>query len=230
MSAAHSSTRPSRSRSSARRWHAARCSAPCSWRSPRWWRRRRAKRATSCWPSWSRAGAPRRSRSPDRAGAFDPALVTVTADGDALTGTVERVVDAGAADDLLVAARGADGVALYAVDAAAAEVQRSPLVTLDLTRPQATVTLSGAAGSAGGGSGRGRARHRACTAGRFGAAGRRAGRRGPASAGSVGRLCEVAGCSSAGRSDRSRPSSTSWRTCSSTSSTRGRRPTTRCGL
>ena len=62
------------------------------------------------------------------------------------TGTVERVVDAGAADDLLVAARGADGVALYAVDAAAAEVQRSPLATLDLTRPQATVTLSGAAG------------------------------------------------------------------------------------
>jgi alkylation response protein AidB-like acyl-CoA dehydrogenase len=37
-------------------------------------------------------------------------------------------------------------VALYAVDAAAAEVQCSPLVTLDLTRPQATVTLSGAAG------------------------------------------------------------------------------------
>ena len=82
----------------------------------------------------------------DRAGAFDPALVTVTADGDVLTGTVERVVDAGAADELLVAARGADGVALYAVDAAAAEVQCSPLVTLDLTRPQATVTLSGAAG------------------------------------------------------------------------------------
>ena len=82
----------------------------------------------------------------DRAGAFDPATVTVTADGDALTGTVERVVDAGAADDLLVAARGADGVALYAVDASASGVQRSPLVTLDLTRPQATVQLSGAPG------------------------------------------------------------------------------------
>ena len=54
------------------------------------------------------------------------------------TGTVERVVDAGAADDLLVAARGAEGVALYVVDAAAPEVQRSPLVTFDLTRPQAT--------------------------------------------------------------------------------------------
>ena len=80
----------------------------------------------------------------DRAGA--PEAVTVTADGEALTGTVERVVDAGAADDLLVAARGADGVALYAVDAAGPGVQRTPLVTLDLTRPQATIQLSGAPG------------------------------------------------------------------------------------
>ncbi len=83
---------------------------------------------------------------PDRAGAFDPAAVTVTADGDSLTGTVERVVDAGAADELIVAARGAEGVALYAVDASASGVQRSPLITLDLTRPQATVQLSGATG------------------------------------------------------------------------------------
>jgi alkylation response protein AidB-like acyl-CoA dehydrogenase len=82
----------------------------------------------------------------DRAGAFDPAAVTVTADGDALTGTVDRVVDAGAADDLLVAARDADGVALYAVDAATSGVKRSPLSTLDLTRPQAGVTLAGAPG------------------------------------------------------------------------------------
>ena len=82
----------------------------------------------------------------DRAGAFDPATVQVTADGEALTGVVERVVDAGAADDLLVAARGADGVSLYAVDASGTAVQRDPLVTLDLTRPQATVRLSGAPG------------------------------------------------------------------------------------
>jgi alkylation response protein AidB-like acyl-CoA dehydrogenase len=81
---------------------------------------------------------------PDRAGALGE--VSVTADGDSLTGTVERVVDAGAADDLLVAARNADGLALYAVDAAAAGVQRTPLVTLDLTRPQATVQLSSAPG------------------------------------------------------------------------------------
>jgi alkylation response protein AidB-like acyl-CoA dehydrogenase len=80
----------------------------------------------------------------DRAGV--PTEVSVTADGDALTGTVERVVDAGAADDLLVAARSAEGVALYAVDDAGPGVERSPLVTLDLTRPQATVRLSGAPG------------------------------------------------------------------------------------
>ena len=80
----------------------------------------------------------------DRAGAFDPAAVAVTADNDALTGTVERVVDGGAADDLLVAAAGADGPSLYAVDAAGPGVQRTPLTTLDPTRPQATIRFSGA--------------------------------------------------------------------------------------
>ncbi|GAA2569958.1 acyl-CoA dehydrogenase family protein [Mycolicibacterium diernhoferi] len=80
---------------------------------------------------------------PDRAGAFDPAAVTVTGT-DALTGTVERVVDADDADELLVAATGPDGVGLYAVDASSTAVQRTPLVTLDLTRPQATVELAGA--------------------------------------------------------------------------------------
>ncbi len=82
----------------------------------------------------------------DRAGAFDPGDVTVTAtrsgEGWVLTGTVDRVVDATVADELLVAATGPDGVALFAVDATG--VARTPLVTLDLTRPQATVTLDGA--------------------------------------------------------------------------------------
>ncbi|BBY44840.1 acyl-CoA dehydrogenase [Mycolicibacterium celeriflavum] len=82
----------------------------------------------------------------DRAGVFEPDAVTVTADGDALSGTVAQVVDGGAADVLLVAARGSDGVALYAVDTAAGEVQRTPLATLDLTRPEANVTFSGASG------------------------------------------------------------------------------------
>jgi alkylation response protein AidB-like acyl-CoA dehydrogenase len=84
----------------------------------------------------------------DRAGAFDPAVVAVTAahSGEqwTLTGTVERVVDGGAADDLLVAANGPDGVALFAVEAAGPGVDRTSLVTLDLTRPQATVAFSGA--------------------------------------------------------------------------------------
>ncbi|MDT5400284.1 MAG: hypothetical protein QOK33_3515, partial [Mycobacterium sp.] len=80
----------------------------------------------------------------DRAGAFDPEAVTATASGDTLTGTVEWVVDAGAADELLVAAKGPDGVALYAVDAAGQGVKRTPLVTLDLTRPQANVEFTDA--------------------------------------------------------------------------------------
>jgi alkylation response protein AidB-like acyl-CoA dehydrogenase len=80
---------------------------------------------------------------PDSAGAFDAAAVTVTGP-DRLTGRVERVVDADAADELLVAATGPEGVALYAVDANGPDVQRSPLVTLDLTRPQATVELNDA--------------------------------------------------------------------------------------
>jgi alkylation response protein AidB-like acyl-CoA dehydrogenase len=83
----------------------------------------------------------------DRAGVFDPAGVTVTAsDSGALTGVVEHVVDGGAADDLLVAATGPDGTGLYAVDAAGPGVERNPLATLDLTRPQATIRLTGAPG------------------------------------------------------------------------------------
>ena len=84
----------------------------------------------------------------DQAGGFDPAAVAVTAagSGDAwtLTGTVERVVDAGAADDLLVAATNADGVALYAVDAAGPGVARTTLLVIDPTRPQADVSLADA--------------------------------------------------------------------------------------
>jgi alkylation response protein AidB-like acyl-CoA dehydrogenase len=84
----------------------------------------------------------------DVAGEFDAAAVTVDAapthQGWALTGTVPRVVDAGAADSLLVAAKGPDGPGIYAVDAKGPGVQRISLNTLDLTRPQATVELSDA--------------------------------------------------------------------------------------
>ena len=80
----------------------------------------------------------------DRVGVFDPDAVTVTADGDAVSGTVSQVVDGGIADVLLVAARGTDGVALYAVDTAAAGVQRTPLATLDLTRSEANIAFTDA--------------------------------------------------------------------------------------
>lgn len=76
----------------------------------------------------------------DKAGAFDPAAVTVKATGGTVSGTVERVIDGAAADVILVAAVGSDGVGLYAVDAK--DTQRTPLATLDLTRPQATITFA----------------------------------------------------------------------------------------
>jgi alkylation response protein AidB-like acyl-CoA dehydrogenase len=83
---------------------------------------------------------------PDRAGAFDAAAVTVTASGSddspTLSGTVTGVVDAGSADDLLVAAVGQNGVSLFAVDTAATGVERTNQLTVDLTRPQAVVTLT----------------------------------------------------------------------------------------
>ncbi len=54
------------------------------------------------------------------------------------------MVDAGAADDLLVAAKDPAGVGLYAVDADGLGCARTPLVTMDLTRPQADVEFTDA--------------------------------------------------------------------------------------
>ena len=83
----------------------------------------------------------------DSAGAFDPERIGVTAtphgDGYTLTGTVDRVVDGTSADVLLVAAKASDGVGLYAVDTEGEAAQRTGLVTMDLTRPQAGVAFSG---------------------------------------------------------------------------------------
>jgi len=76
----------------------------------------------------------------DKAGVFDPAAVTVTANGDTVSGTVPHVVDGAAADEILVAATSSDGVGLYVVEAK--DTQRTPLMTLDLTRPQATITFA----------------------------------------------------------------------------------------
>ena len=75
----------------------------------------------------------------DIAGTFDPDRVAVTVEEGTLTGTAGRVVDATAADVILVAARRSDGVGLYAVDAG--DTERTPLVTMDLSRPQADVTF-----------------------------------------------------------------------------------------
>jgi alkylation response protein AidB-like acyl-CoA dehydrogenase len=75
------------------------------------------------------------SASPDAAGS-----PTVSVDGGTLSGTVTSVADALIADVLLVPA----GNALYAVDAA--EVTRTPVVSLDMTRQLCDVTLDGASG------------------------------------------------------------------------------------
>ncbi|GEL17555.1 acyl-CoA dehydrogenase family protein [Pseudonocardia asaccharolytica] len=83
---------------------------------------------------------------PERAGRFDPASITVGAvragGGWELTGWLAQVVDAAAADVLLVAASGPDGVALFAVEGTADGVDRELLSTMDLTRRQAAVRLS----------------------------------------------------------------------------------------
>lgn len=78
----------------------------------------------------------------ERTAAFEPERVSAAAG--TLTGTAARVVDADAADVLLIAASGSDGVGLYAVDLTGPGVQRTPLVTMDLTRPQARISLDGA--------------------------------------------------------------------------------------
>ncbi|PWW56833.1 acyl-CoA dehydrogenase family protein [Actinokineospora spheciospongiae] len=67
-------------------------------------------------------------------------LPAVSADGDALTGTVRSVADAAVADLLVVLA----GDALFLVEAAAARV--TPVVSLDLTRPVADVVLDATPG------------------------------------------------------------------------------------
>jgi alkylation response protein AidB-like acyl-CoA dehydrogenase len=83
-----------------------------------------------------------------RTAAFAVGEVTAAGDGDAwtLSGTVERVVDAGAADVVLVAADAPEGTALFAVNTDNPAVQRIPLTTLDPTRPQATLVLVDAPG------------------------------------------------------------------------------------
>jgi alkylation response protein AidB-like acyl-CoA dehydrogenase len=77
-------------------------------------------------------------------GAAAPAA-TVRAEGDGtLSGRIPHVAGAAGADVLLVPADGRDGYGLYAVVTTEASVSVEPLTSLDLTRPIAAVTLTGA--------------------------------------------------------------------------------------
>ncbi|MFI0819410.1 acyl-CoA dehydrogenase family protein [Streptomyces sp. NPDC021098] len=70
---------------------------------------------------------------------------TVRVDGDGtLSGRIPHVAGAAGADVLLVPADGSDGYGLYAVETTEASVSVEPLTSLDLTRPLAAVTLTGA--------------------------------------------------------------------------------------
>jgi alkylation response protein AidB-like acyl-CoA dehydrogenase len=80
-------------------------------------------------------------------GRWDEEGVTATAtpagDGWTVDGTKMYVLDGHTASLLLVAARTGRGVSLFAVDAGAAGVERTPLATMDQTRKQAKVTFAG---------------------------------------------------------------------------------------
>ena len=77
-------------------------------------------------------------------GAGFPTAVRADADG-VLHGGVTSVADAVTADVLVVAAVGPEGPGIYEVAADAAGVRIEPVTSLDLTRPVADVTLTGAA-------------------------------------------------------------------------------------
>jgi alkylation response protein AidB-like acyl-CoA dehydrogenase len=74
----------------------------------------------------------------------DGSLPDITANGSRLTGSVRSVAGALEADLLVVPAQTTDGVALYLVERTAVTVE--PVVSLDMTRQVADVTLDGAAG------------------------------------------------------------------------------------
>lgn len=83
----------------------------------------------------------------ERAGRFDPMAVTTTAErtpgGARLTGEKIDVLDAGAADALVVSARGAEGITLFVVDPRAKGVHVQRQSRID-SRGSAVVRLDGA--------------------------------------------------------------------------------------
>jgi alkylation response protein AidB-like acyl-CoA dehydrogenase len=82
----------------------------------------------------------------EESGAWDEAGITVRATagsgGHTLTGTKSFVLDGHVADLLLVAARTDAGVSIFAVEADAPGLTRTPLSTMDMTRKQAKVELA----------------------------------------------------------------------------------------
>ncbi|MEV6246008.1 acyl-CoA dehydrogenase family protein [Streptomyces sp. NPDC051742] len=84
-------------------------------------------------------------------GSWDPSAVRAEAapgDGDGwrITGTKEHVLDGAGADVLLVAARTGAGVSLFEVPGDGLGVDRGAAVTMDATRTQSRVVLTGAVG------------------------------------------------------------------------------------
>ena len=84
----------------------------------------------------------------------DGITASVSADGK-ITGEKMFVLDGHTADLILVAARGAKGVSLYAVDKGAAGLTASALSTMDQTRKQAKLTFSATPGKLVGAEGAG---------------------------------------------------------------------------
>ncbi len=81
-------------------------------------------------------------------GKWDASAVTATADADGkITGTKSFVIDGATANLLIVAAKSAAGISLYAVDGAGEGVTRTALSTMDQTRKQAKIELNGAQGT-----------------------------------------------------------------------------------
>jgi alkylation response protein AidB-like acyl-CoA dehydrogenase len=93
----------------------------------------------------------------DARGRWTPARPSVRAERGTLTGTAAHVVGAQDADHLIVLAETCDGPSLLIADADAPGITRAPITSLDLTRPQATVSFDGASARPVGAPGRGAA-------------------------------------------------------------------------
>ena len=157
---------------------------------------------------------------------------TATKDGDAwkLNGTKMFVLDGHTADLIIVAAKTDKGTSLFAVDGDAAGPhphRRSRRWTRPASRPSSSSPTSPGDADRHRGRGLGRALHRPRPRRRRPR--RRAGRRRAEGASRWPSSTPRCACSSAARSARSRPSSTSAPTCCSRSSRPSRPPTTACG-